>query len=283
MTINKLKEYMCDILDEDIKERIQEFFNIPTKGFNVRSFETYLILNVNNATSEENIKELTKMIDDIFRFMLGKYENKISIGSFDFRNPVDENNIEFCNNDKKFITKSSLGEGNTLNNKLLIQEDTICNKEKGYYKFFDLILKENKTDLEKRIVNSLNWLGQANNSIYLPNSLVFCAIALESLLNIDTSNFSSSIVNQISEGVALITANNLTDRKKAKKSVKELYKKRSRIAHGNDDKAVTSAEVELMYNFVKYTIEDLLYNKEFEDVRTIEDLFNVLENKKLSQ
>lgn len=282
--INKsnLKNYMCDNLDKSIHERILEIFSSSEKGFNLRDFDTYLILELDAKINLEDVKELVKMIDDIFRFMIGGYEEKISIGSYNFRNPVDEKYIMFTPKDIKFNIETSLGEGNTFNNKLILRKDTLTNKEKGYSKLFDLVIQKNKTDLGKRIINSLNWLGQANNSVNLSNNLVYCMIALESLLNLDTSNFSASIVNQISEGVAIITAHNLEDRKKAKKSIKNLYKLRSKIAHGKDNNLVKKEEVELIYNLVKYTIEDLLYNPEYKEVKTIEDLLDILENKKLS-
>ena len=87
---------------------------------------------------------------------------------------------------------------------------------------FKLITKLNKTDIKKRLLQAIEWIGKAIHEKDLPKALVQYMFALEGLLKVTEDSFlTASILSQISEWIALLIGNDFNDRKYYIKTFKD--------------------------------------------------------------
>ena len=76
----------------------------------------------------------------------------------------------------------------------------------------EILCKNNKNDLEQRIIRSLIWAGRSIEEHYLDLSCAEVAFAFESIFKSDKSRLiTQSIQDQIAESTALILNNNYDD------------------------------------------------------------------------
>lgn len=149
-------------------------------------------------------------------------------------------------------------------------------------KIMEILCKNNKNDLEQRIIRSLIWAGRSIEEHYLDLSCAEIAFAFESIFKSDkTRLITQSIQDQIAESTALILNNNYDDIKRQIKELKEFYCLRSAIAHGSKqegDIAIYNKNLTIFRN----VIIKLLENKKYHDCNSLEDLKEVLDKKKYS-
>ncbi len=123
--------------------------------------------------------------------------------------------------------------------------------------------------IHKRIVKSLKWLCESRTDPVLESAIVKTAIALESLLIFDENE---ALAKSLSDRMAILVSNDLHERKKISKHIKEFYAARSGIVHGSKaksklispdileavDSLVILACLILVHNFDKWNTEEKL-------------------------
>jgi len=101
-------------------------------------------------------------------------------------------------------------------------------KTLGFIKLFDVINKEELTDMEDHLINVAFLFSQAIESKNFQDKLVYCLVALETLLLKDTSE---PIQNTVGLRLSFLTKKNVKDRKEIIELIKKAYKLRSSYIH----------------------------------------------------
>lgn len=143
---------------------------------------------------------------------------------------------------------------------------------------FDLYSKQNKTDLESRIVNTILWIGQANVEENSSVKLLEYCFALESLLQIRQGEIiSPSITYQISRACAIIIGTDYADRHKIVENIQSIYHLRSAIAHGGS-KTIDAYYNDLIWQYLVKLVYQLTYSKAWKNHKSAQELWNKVES-----
>ncbi|WP_099224196.1 HEPN domain-containing protein [Listeria costaricensis] len=145
--------------------------------------------------------------------------------------------------------------------------------------------KKKRNQKEERIFNAIIWCGKAMRDQDQKRSFVQLCFALETLLQVEQSGRGSvvtpSVMNTLSENAAFICGNDYEERMKISKQVKNLYSKRSAIAHGREQD-ISEFDVDEMRLLIVQIITELLWGTEFENLERIEQLIDKINKKKFS-
>ncbi len=219
--------------------------------------------------ADELFVEERKKIINALRYMLGTSGERFYIGEKEF--------ISFF--DKRIQFTDKIIFGNTyLKNKdvdIVFETDYYFSKEDGNYYIWEMLNKTNPNQFEKRILNSIDWIGRSLNELAGSDiSITEIAFAFETLLKRDESvtPITSSIQGSISEIVAYIVGKTLEDRLKIINEFKKFYSKRSAIVHGRK----VNEDINMYYNFLyifKAFVIEILTNKQYENCSSINDLY----------
>jgi hypothetical protein len=131
------------------------------------------------------------------------------------------------------------------------------------------------SDIERIILRGLHWFGNALCHGEAENELLSLTTCLETFL---TPKDGNPIGTAIAEGIAILLADTLEDRKKLKKRVKDLYGKRSGVSHGGE-KAVLESDLVVLRDIAKRLIYRVITLRS--DVPTQKALLEMIEDTKL--
>ena len=99
-------------------------------------------------------------------------------------------------------------------------------------KYWPLVDSRQLSDLEKRALRALLWLGRAYSSRRTEDAFLQCAIALEVALVMNQRDvITPSILYQLAESVAVLLGRNQRERLQIDKEIRKFYGKRSAIVH----------------------------------------------------
>lgn len=156
------------------------------------------------------------------------------------------------------------------------------NNELGNDKIWFLITKRDKTEIEKRLLNAIEWVGKAINDRDNPKSLIQFVFAIEGMLQYDEKTFiNQSIVSQLADSLAFIISEEKNERKEISKNFKDIYKKRSSIAHGSNTK-IDFEDLEKAFEITKNMIISFLIKSPFKEMNSMESLNNHMINLKFN-
>jgi len=142
----------------------------------------------------------------------------------------------------------------------------------GNDKIWELLLSKEKTNIQKRIISAIEWIGKANSEINNQNRFLFYVFAIESMLNFQEKTIiTPSIAHSISESSAMILGCNYEERIIIEKNIKEIYSIRSAIAHGAE-KEISDEELDLVMNISRNIVIQFLTNNELTKF-TVKDQF----------
>ncbi len=149
-------------------------------------------------------------------------------------------------------------------------------------KILEILCKDNKNDLEQRIIRSLIWAGRSIEEYYLDVSCAELAFAFESIFKSDKSTLiTQSIQDQIAESTALILNNNYDDIVRQIEELKEFYGLRSAIAHGGKQKGDIAIYNKNLVIFTNVIVK-LLENDVYCNCNSLDELKKILDKKKYS-
>lgn len=229
-------------------------------------FPTGVIITIKEKAKEnvrlyEKAKIKIQQFEDIMRFIVG-YKKHSDIGIFNYR--------QYKVTTAMFVSETNLGlrmvAGGSI--KKLDLHNYIPNVAEE--KIWTMLEKNQKTDLEKRILTAISWVGKGLRDEEPARAFVQYIFALESLLQLQQKNemISPSITFTLSEFATFILANNYDERIEINKKVKKLYEKRSSIAHGSSIEVDENdlAEAEKVVTDLIYTLLSKEPFVEFKDI-----------------
>ncbi|PDZ96298.1 hypothetical protein CON36_22675 [Bacillus cereus] len=206
--------------------------------------------------------------EDTIRFMIGDHSKKYDVGIFNFNSYRLNTGIVLS--EKTIVSNMSVA--GTVD-KVPLHQFPINASEYGHDKIWGILAKDNPSNLEKRIITAIEWSGKALRDEESARAFTQYIFGLEALLQFQQRGVmvSPSITYQISEFVAFIISDEFEGRLEIEKMVKNLYGKRSAIAHGGSSDVNETELLEAMH-LNKLIITSLLTNEVFRDFKTVEQL-----------
>lgn len=143
------------------------------------------------------------------------------------------------------------------------------------------MLAEPRSELEKKILTSVDWIGQALAEHDLANACIKAATALEVLFSQTEGVISPSIVSQLSENCAHILGVNPESAMRTEKLVKDLYGVRSSVVHYGASK-VSELEAGKLVGLARSAVSNFIGAQEFREMQSIDEVIAYLKMKKYS-
>jgi hypothetical protein len=109
--------------------------------------------------------------------MIADLKHEYSVGIFNYRIWYSINTV--------ICSKKSMGlhQKKQFELPVNIENEGFNDKPYGNYNIWYLITKPNKTEIEKRLLNSIEWIGKAIHEIDFSKSLVQFVFAIECMLH----------------------------------------------------------------------------------------------------
>lgn len=160
----------------------------------------------------------------------------------------------------------------------VIEKVDLCKVEKN--PIWGLLIES--SPMQQRILNAIQWLGKSLTDWNDPTkSLPQIIFALETLLGEQNQHY--SISGRLADFSAYILSNELENRRKTSKFIREIYALRSKIVHGTADEINISVEmVSKAYKLVRNLILIFFRSNELNSIQTMEELNDWLDKKKFS-
>lgn len=165
---------------------------------------------------------------------------------------------------------------------VLLDDNFFTSRKNGNYYIWEITKKDSLTQLDKRILKSIEWISLSVNEANNDVACTEIAIAFESLLKVSESGspISSGIKIQISETVAFLVGNAFEERIELAEKFKKIYNFRSAIVHGKDiNKA--GDYFEYLYMF-KDVVTAILTKKSFRECDSFEQIYEKIKKIKFS-
>ncbi|WNZ44758.1 HEPN domain-containing protein [Leptolyngbya boryana CZ1] len=135
---------------------------------------------------------------------------------------------------------------------------------------------EQVNEFEGLLLRGIHWFARSQTQVDVENEFLNLTTCLEVFF---TSKGGDPISSSIAEGVALILGKELTERKRLKRRVKELYGFRSNISHGGHSPILAKDIVDLKSIAMSLLVKMVEWSKDFSSRK---DLVDWLEDQKLS-
>lgn len=163
-----------------------------------------------------------------------------------------------------------------LDDPYFVREDT------GYHTVWGFTTKKNLNNFQKRIMLAVEWIGQSIADPSPQSAFIKAAIALEIIFTYNERDIiTPSIMNQISESIALILGSSVDERLKLESSVKKLYGLRSKIVHSGH-KNISQADYKTLVEIARSVIKRILTSDKLNSVDSVEELYTILKKFKYS-
>jgi hypothetical protein len=247
--------------------------------FDRRKSDIFLSVKVKareNPKATELADELVKIFENVFSYMIADFEHQRSVGVFNYR--------KWNNTSRIICNESNLGFSGTNNVVLPVNIDDkfFIDEEQGNNIVWKLITKDNKNEIEKRLVQAIEWIGKGVYDKDNSKSLVQLVFAIEGMLQYnEKAIITPSIVSQISDWLAFIIQDNPTKRKEIVKFFKQTYRKRSAIVHGGS-KVVDFDDLRIAFQISKLMVISFLVHKPFCELQTMQQLNEYINDLKFS-
>lgn len=245
--------------------------------------ESDVLIGIEEITREsgkanEKARFNLQRFEDTIRFMIANYSKRYDVGIFNF-NFYKRSQAVLISADSIGTNSSMSGAYDIVN----LHQFPINDPLYGHDKIWEMLGKSKPSDLEKRIITAIEWSGKALRDEVPSRAFVQYIFGLEALLQYQQKGvmISPSITYQISEFAAFIISDKLETRLEIEKIVKDLYAKRSAIAHGGSNNVSEEELIEAL-NLMKNIITALLVNKQFQEIKDMDQLNKWIKNKKYS-
>jgi hypothetical protein len=263
----------------DLLEQKYPYLENKELFFDRRNSDIFLSVKVQareNPKATEIADEIVKVFENVFSYMISDFKHQRSVGVFNYRKWNNTSRI-ICNN-------SNLGFSGTKDIVYLvdIDDDFFIDNEQGNNKIWSLITKDNKNEIERRLLQAIEWIGKGVYDKDNSKSLVQLVFAIEGMLQFnEKAIITPSIVSQISDWLAFIIQDNPTKRKEIVKFFKQTYRKRSAIVHGGS-KVVDLDDLQIAFQIAKLMVISFLVNKPFCELQTMLQLNEYINDLKFS-
>lgn len=229
-----------------------------------------------NIKATEIADEIVKAFENACSYMIADFKHQTSIGVFNYRKWTNTSRI-ICN-------ESNLGFSGTSDIVLPVDIDNnfFIDKKQGNDKIWKLITKNNKNEIEKRLLQAIEWIGKGVYDKDNSKSLVQLVFAIEGMLQFNEKTMiTPSIISQISDWLAFIIQDNPKKRQEIAKFFKQTYAKRSAIVHGGS-KVVELDDLQIAFQISKLMVISFLVHKPFCEFETMQQLNEHINDLKFS-
>ncbi|CAM3930331.1 HEPN domain-containing protein [Mucilaginibacter galii] len=171
------------------------------------------------------------------------------------------------------LTPESLGVSSTgYSSWVDMSDEYYRKKENGNASVWALVQKNEKSEIEKRSLQAITWIGNAVADQNPSKSLVQYVFAIEGMLQYTPESFiTPSIISQIGDWLAFIIGEEKDERKSIVNYFKNVYRKRSAIAHGGA-KTITQEDLSIAMQIAKHMVISFLTKPPFSEMKTVKDL-----------
>ena len=173
-----------------------------------------------------------EIFEHIIRFLIGYKTDKLEVGIINYTGRHSRQAYR--------IHDSSIGANFTAHGsieKVPIDDPYFTTPENGYDELWAIASSESKNELQKRILMSIDWIGQSLNEKKLASAFIKAAIAIELLFtNSENTIVTPSIMSQICEGCCFLLEESQEKRIELESKIKKIYGLRSAIVHSGSTK-----------------------------------------------
>jgi hypothetical protein len=161
-----------------------------------------------------------------------------------------------------------------------LSDTYFASAECGNAKIWALFEVDNTSQIERRIMSAVEWIGRGVSELDDTNAFTQFMFALESLLKHDPKSvIKPSIVASISEMAAFVLADGYDKRCRIEGQVKELYSSRSAIVHGGRMQVPTDDARQALW-LAKSIVITLLVDPEISQFSSLEELAKWIKKQK---
>lgn len=250
---------------------LEKYPSIQERGFffDNRKSDIYLGVRVSARESKKagNIADgFVESFENVMNYMISDLNHRRSIGVFNFRGWKNTNRI-VCSNSGIGMSLS-----NEINLPMPIEHPLFKDSSQGNDKIWSLITKKKQTEIEKRLLQAIEWIGKGVHDKDKSKALVQFVFAIEGMLQYnDKTIITPSIVSQLSDWLAFIIDDDQIERKRIAKYFKQTYGKRSAIVHGGT-KSIDDDDLHLAFQISKLMVLTFLTKDPFCNMKTISEL-----------
>ncbi|AZV56765.1 HEPN domain-containing protein [Clostridium sp. AWRP] len=255
----------------------------PNANLESNNSNKYFIKVMVKARDGEKAKILANrkfvQFENIIRFMIKDISHYYNVAIFNYMHPSYEYARMLCDDG---CTISDMRLNTTRSRKVDLEESYLINNEFGNKKIWEIAKKNNNSEIEKRLLVAIEWIGKGLNDLDEGKAFIQFIFAIEALLQLNKGGIvSPSIASQISEYASFIIGSKLEERIDIEKTFKDLYSKRSDIAHGRSQ-SVSEEDLKTAFLMARDLIVKILTLPDFQNIKSIQDIQEWVKNKKYS-
>lgn len=237
--------------------------------FDGRRTNIYLGVKVTSRETDratEIADDLVETFVNVMNYMIADLNHQQNIGVFNFGGWTNANRI-ICSNSAMGFHKNS-----KISFPVSIKDPFFIDQMQGNDKAWELITKKNKNELDKRLLQSIEWIGKGVQDKDRLKAFVQFVFAIEGMLQYeDNSLITPSIISQLSDWSAFIIADIPAKRMEISKYFKQIYKTRSAIVHGGP-KSVDLKALHIALQIAKLLVVSFLTKKPFCNMKSIQQV-----------
>ncbi|MFW2504583.1 hypothetical protein [Clostridium diolis] len=222
--------------------------------------------------------EKFRQVENIFAYMHGGISHHFNIGIVHYDGDFSNRSISVSSSNMTSASTQKSGSHKIHLDKNIHFFDHV----NGNHKIWEIARKINKSDIEKRLLIAVEWIGKGVNDLDDAKAFVQFIFAIEGLLKQNEGGIiNASISSQISEFAAFLIGYTLEERIKIEKLCKNLYTKRSAIAHGGSQ-SITKEDLENALDLSKKLVIKILTSPEFSCINSINEIAEWIKKKRYS-
>lgn len=214
----------------------------------------------------------------ILRYVIGNPTSRFEVGVLNYQGWRHRRAYIFSDDGKVSNTASNHGSFEPIP----LDDPYFSSEEAGYKYAWDIASSKKLNKFQKRILLAIEWIGQSIAEPLPQSAFLKSAIALEIIFTYsEKSIITPSILNQISEGAALLLGGTVEERLEIESKVKKLYGLRSAIVHSGN-KNISESDHQNMLGISRSVVAKLLTSEILINIESVEKLYELLKSTKYS-
>ena len=264
--------------EDSLRETTDEF----SRTFWEPEAPEYLIVWRSRARHYEKAVEMADVafsrFEHVVRYLIGDHDRRFEVGVLNY----EESRIHrsYVLDESGPVSQSTRRCGPY--DVVALDDDFFSRSDRGHDQIWRISSGERANSFENRLSLAIEWIGQSMGERSTASGFLKAAISLEILFTYQPKGVvTPSIMNMISESVALILADGVSERVALEKKLKKLYGIRSAIAHaGKQD--IDRAEYVAILDIARRVVTRLLTSQRLRSVKTIERFHELTKRNKYS-
>ncbi|MGE4261445.1 hypothetical protein [Shewanella sp.] len=214
----------------------------------------------------------------VLRYVIGNPTTRFEVGVLNYQGWRNRRAYVFSSAGQVSNSSSSHGALEVIP----LDDPYFINEEAGYKYAWDIATRSGLNKFQKRLLLAIEWIGQSMAEQLPQSAFLKSAIALEVIFTYsEKAIITPSILNQISEGVALILGKSVSERLELESKVKKLYSLRSAIVHSGN-KSISESDHQSMLGISRAVVAKLLTSNTLKSIDSIEKMYELLKSTKYS-